>query len=356
MKMKKHWWKILSVLLLLYSIVVGLIIPLKSGILNLSPNVFETNQSIKTLVKTYNTKFDASTDTGTFAYLKINEKFKLYANKVRIVDESTLELAFDLPALLPQVQKTMPYTLIISDPTHGSFVRPDAMILKQEKVDLEQAISDWPRQASKNLIFTEKTKFPFRPVLYESIRNTFYHVPLWFAMVIIFFGSVIYSIKYLLKPDHLLDIYARSLTVVGVLFGMLGCITGSIWAKGTWGTWWTFAEIKLNVSAIAMLIYLAYFILRSALQDNEQKARVSAVYSIFAFVITVPLLFVVPRMVSSSLHPGNGGNPGFGGEDLDNTLRMVFYPAIIGWILMGFWLSQLLNRYHVLNEQINEEF
>ncbi|MEL6923730.1 MAG: cytochrome c assembly protein, partial [Bacteroidota bacterium] len=65
---------------------------------------------------------------------------------------------------------------------------------------------------------------------------------------------------------------------------------------------------------------------------------------IFAFAALIPLIFVIPRMTEGSLHPGNGGNPGFGGEDLDNTMRMVFYPAIIGWILMGMWMSRLVYR------------
>src|SRR5690606_31379887 len=93
----------------------------------------------------------------------------------------------------------------------------------------------------------------------------------------------------------------------------------------------------------AILIYLAYFVLRSSFDDFDKRARIAAVYNIFAFAALIPLLFVIPRM-TDSLHPGSGGNPAMGGEDLDNTMRMIFYPAIIGWTLMGVWISQILFR------------
>ncbi|MGB1216370.1 MAG: cytochrome c biogenesis protein CcsA, partial [Saprospiraceae bacterium] len=202
--------------------------------------------------------------------------------------------------------------------------------------------------------------FPYRNILYETIRNLFYHVPLWFAMLIIFFVAAIYSSMYLAtnlngniglrKYDQL----ALGFTQVGVLYGILGLITGAVWARWTWGEWWSF-DVKQNMSAIAMLIYLAYLVLRASFSDDFQKqARISAVYNIFSFTTLIPLLFVIPRLYDS-LHPGNGGNPGFGGEDLDNTMRMVFYPAIIGWILLGIWLSQLTYRFIRLKERWLEQ-
>ncbi|NDC31634.1 MAG: ABC transporter permease, partial [Bacteroidetes bacterium] len=72
-------------------------------------------------------------------------------------------------------------------------------------------------------------------------------------------------------------------------------------------------------------------------------ARVSAVYNIFSFPVFIVLVFVLPRL-TDSLHPGNGGNPGFNSYDLDSRLRMVFYPAVIGWSLIGFWMSDLSIR------------
>lgn len=109
------------------------------------------------------------------------------------------------------------------------------------------------------------------------------------------------------------------------MFGILGLVTGAIWAKNTWNAYWSW-DVKQNMTAIALFIYIAYFILRAAFEDAERKARLSAVYNLFAFVALIPLIFVIPRL-TDSLHPGAGGNPALGGEDLDNTMRMIFFSC-----------------------------
>jgi heme exporter protein C len=136
---------------------------------------------------------------------------------------------------------------------------------------------------------------------------------------------------------------------VGVLFGMMGIVTGMIWAKNTWGAYWT-NDPKLNSAAIGMLIYLAYIVLRSSIEDEEKRARVSAVYNIFSFPIFVVLIFILPRL-TASLHPGNGGNPGFNSYDLDSKLRLVFYPAVIGWTLIGYWIADLAIRKELIKQK-----
>jgi heme exporter protein C len=91
--------------------------------------------------------------------------------------------------------------------------------------------------------------------------------------------------------------------------------------------------------------------MRSSVEDDVQRARLTAGYNMFAFVLLIPLLFIIPRM-TDSLHPGSGGNPAMGGEDLDNTMRMVFYPAVIGFILLGIWISQLLYRFDLVKRSV----
>src|SRR5690606_26594543 len=110
---------------------------------------------------------------------------------------------------------------------------------------------------------------------------------------------------------------------------------------------------KQNGSAIALLVYLAYFVLRGSIDNDEQKARLSAVYNIFAFAAMIPLIFIIPRL-QDSLHPGSGGNPGFNVYDLDSRMRLVFYPAAAGWILVGLWIATLRIRYKNLEERILE--
>jgi len=146
------------------------------------------------------------------------------------------------------------------------------------------------------------------------------------------------------------DRLAKIFTEVGMVFGIAGLVTGMLWAKYTWGAYWV-PDPKLNGAAISMLAYLAYVVLRNSFSDPITKGRVSSVYNIFAFVLMLIFIFILPRM-TSSLHPGNGGNPAFSSYDLDNTMRLVFYPAIIGWILLGLWISEIKFRMEAL--QINK--
>jgi len=189
---------------------------------------------------------------------------------------------------------------------------------------------------------------PNLSILNETIRNLFFHVALWFAMFILLIVSVVYSIKYLKTSDIKSDIKASEFATMGIVLGLMGVATGSVWAKFTWGDWWV-NDPKLNATTIALLVYLAYFVLRSSIEDDHQKGRISAVYNIFAFAAAVPLIFILPRL-TDSLHPGNGGNPGFSAYDLDNNLRKVFYPAIIGWTLLGVWFTSL--RIRIKNAQM----
>ncbi len=193
---------------------------------------------------------------------------------------------------------------------------------------------------------------PRLPILNEGIRNLYFHVPMWFGMMIILGISVVYSIKYLRNPRPENDDIAVESAYTGILFGALGLVTGMIWARFTWGAWWV-SDPKLNGAAIAMLIYCAYLVLRNSLEDEGQRARISAIYNIFAFSTLVPLLFILPRM-TDSLHPGNGGNPGFNVYDQAKFLRPVFYPAVIAWTLLGLWVTQLHVRVRKL-QRIAEE-
>lgn len=193
-----------------------------------------------------------------------------------------------------------------------------------------------------SLIYGLLTSVPDLPIIEQSIRNLFYHVSMWFTMVAMMAGSFGNAIGFLRTENMDRDVRGVSLAETGMLFAFLGLFTGMMWAKFTWGAWWT-NDPKLNGSAITILIYLAYFVLRNAMDDGRKRARISAVYNIFAFVMMIVFIGILPRM-TDSLHPGNGGNPGFNSYDLDNRLRLVFYPAVLGWILIGTWIGSLRYR------------
>ncbi len=190
---------------------------------------------------------------------------------------------------------------------------------------------------------------PELPILHESIRNLFYHVTQWFGMMIILTVSLVYSIIHLVKGDMRSDRIAAEGINVALFMGVLGILTGSLWAKFTWGAWWT-NDPKLNGVAMGMLVYLAYVVLRGSMDEEQKRARVAAVYNIFAYVMFMVFIMVMPRL-TDSLHPGNGGNPGFGGYDLNNGMKMVFYPAIIGWTLLGVWIMNLRIRIGTLEDR-----
>ncbi|HNR73550.1 MAG TPA: cytochrome c biogenesis protein CcsA [Cyclobacteriaceae bacterium] len=187
-------------------------------------------------------------------------------------------------------------------------------------------------------------------IVNESIRALYFHVPMWFGMIALFTVSLVYSILYLNKPTFSRDTYAVEFVHAGIVLNLLGLTTGMIWANYTWGSPWH-GDPKQNGAAIALLIYLAYFVLRGSIENEDQKARLSAVYNIFAYAAMIPLLFIIPRM-TSSIHPGNGGNPGFNTYDLDSRMRMVFYPAVIGWTLLGVWIATLRVRVRFLSEKL----
>ena len=189
---------------------------------------------------------------------------------------------------------------------------------------------------------------PRLPILNETIRALYFHVPMWFTMIFLLLLSSFNSYRYINTGKNYYDIKSYNYANVAVYFGVLGLLTGMIWAKFTWGTFWT-NDPKLNGSAIGMLIYLGYFVLRSSLKDESKRGIISSVYNVFAFAMLIPLIFILPRM-ADSLHPGNGGNPGFNVYDMNSQLRIVFYPAVVGFILLGIWITDLRLKIYELKK------
>ena len=189
---------------------------------------------------------------------------------------------------------------------------------------------------------------PKLPILNETIRVLYFHVPMWFTKIFLLFISSLNAYKFMANGDKNFDIKSYNYANVGVYFGILGLITGMFWAKYTWGTFWT-NDPKLNGSAVGLLIYFSYFVLRHSIKDESKKGKISSVYNVSAFAMLIPLIFILPRL-TDSLHPGNGGNPGFNVYDLDSKLRIVFYPAVVGFILLGIWITDIKLKLSKLNK------
>lgn len=195
---------------------------------------------------------------------------------------------------------------------------------------------------------------PDLPVIRESIRNIYFHVGMWFGMLLIMIVSAVYSIRYLGSMDPLDDLKALSAVRVGLVLGTLGLITGMIWAHNTWGRFWV-NDPKLNGAAVGMLCYLAYMLLRASLDAADKRARLAAVYNVFAFVLFFIFIMVLPRMAEASIHPGHGGNPALSAGDLDPSMRKVFFPIMAGWMLLGLWLFTVDYRISRLMAKTEEQ-
>ncbi len=184
----------------------------------------------------------------------------------------------------------------------------------------------------------------------ETIRNVFFHVGMWFGMFAMLTTSFVYSLRYLsgfrIKEDHA----AVEAVNVGLMFGILGIITGMIWAKNTWGDYWV-RDPKLDGAAVGIFIYMAYAVLRSSIDDPQKRAKVSAVYNVLAFILWIVFVLILPRTAEASIHPGQEGAPVMS-LDLSARTRLVFYPAMIGWILLGTWILNIRIRIRRIKEHL----
>ncbi|MBP7238967.1 MAG: cytochrome c biogenesis protein CcsA [Saprospiraceae bacterium] len=334
-------WKWAAMGILIYVFIAGWIVPLKPGIIKVSPEKASAGELIVLDVTGYNTSFLADS-AHLRAWLRLTGDTVLAAQHVQAFDDRNLSASFYIPSAFPFRQEAYPLSLVLDHHQDGTSVLPNAVFITPAAVQDTADLKLWYQHKIENVHTKAGMQYPFRNILAETIRNTYFHVPMWFSMIILFSVSAWYSLKYYKKGDIDFDRKSVAFIKVGLVFGALGLMTGMLWAKNTWNAYWSW-DVKQNMSAICLLIYAALMVMRSSVEDDMQKARLTAGYNMFAFVLVIPLLFIIPRM-TDSLHPGNGGNPALGGEDLDNTMRMVFYPAVIGFILLGLWISQLVYR------------
>lgn len=322
----KHWWKILGIGLLLIASIAALRVPLAPALVHVSPDrIMPGSRVIE--VTGYNTEFKA----GVPMYLE-NDGQTVCPSLIEVVDGTHLRGTFT-------IQAGMRHNL--TDVVVGSMRYPGALYTEGTGDGIEDGGCGIRNKLDlSGLAFT----FPNRSILYESIRNLHFHVPMWFTMIVLMSISMVQSIRVLGSNSLERDLAAEMAARMGLVFCVLGLITGALWARATWGAFWT-NDVKLNGAAVTGLIYVAYLVLRGSVQDAHKRARLAAIYNIFAFVLLVLFLFVVPRLNAiDSLHPGNGGNSGFNDLDLDNRLRLIFYPAVLGWILLGIWMYDLRVR------------
>jgi heme exporter protein C len=189
-------------------------------------------------------------------------------------------------------------------------------------------------------------QFPVIPGLEEKARNILYHVPVAWTTVVAFLVGTYYGFRYLKTKDIDNDIKSVSAAGLGFLFCFLATITGALWAKFNWGSFWNWDPRETSIFVL-LLIYGAYFALRSALETEEKRATLSAVYSIIAG-ITVPFfIFVMPRIMTG-LHPGAKGDPDGSGPvvqfHMSPNMLIIFLLGLLGFTLLFVWMFNLRVR------------
>ncbi|RLE29725.1 MAG: cytochrome C biogenesis protein [Acidobacteria bacterium] len=186
----------------------------------------------------------------------------------------------------------------------------------------------------------------------ESSRIVFFHVPTAWVCVLAFLVSCIYSIKYLMRRDPADDIRAAVASRLGLLFAVLATVTGAIFARIMWNSYWNWDPRQTSIT-ILLLIYAAYFALRSAVPDPERRAALAAVYAILAFVTVPFLVFVVPR-IYWSLHPDTIINTS-GTNEFDARYTMTLMASLAGFTGLFAWIYSIECRIDRIRHRRHEE-
>ena len=178
------------------------------------------------------------------------------------------------------------------------------------------------------------------PILEHTARNLYFHVPMWFVLYAAAVAGAWHAGRYLATGRTVHDVRSEAAWMVSTVAGVTALVTGVIWARFTWyqgtGLWWS-PEPRQNMVAVQLLISGAYFVLRGSLDRPRQRARLSAVYALFATASMPFLTYVLPRRMAS-LHPGAEGNPAFSEMDIAADMRWIFYAAAVGFLMLGWWL------------------
>lgn len=182
-------------------------------------------------------------------------------------------------------------------------------------------------------------ELPLIPALGEKARIMFFHVPTAWLSVLAFVSSMIYGILYLRKKNPDDDIKSASAAGLGFVFCILATVTGALWAKFSWGTYWNWDPRQTSIFVL-LLIYGAYFALRSAIEVEEKRATLAAVYSIIAAVVMPFFMFIMPRILES-LHPSPILSVSKEQGSMAPNMRILFFASLAGFTGLYYWMWKL---------------
>jgi heme exporter protein C len=182
---------------------------------------------------------------------------------------------------------------------------------------------------------------PAKGFLGESSRIVFFHVPCAWAATLAFIVGAIYSALFLWKKNPWYDDIAAASIRIGLVFGVLTLVTGSLFANIMWGTWWNW-DPRESSYLLLVFLYGAYLFLRAAVEDPERRPRIAAAYALFAGVL-MPFLTIVAPRVTASLHPQTVINPQ-GKILMDMPTKVVFFNALVAFSALFFWMLSIAAR------------
>ncbi len=190
-----------------------------------------------------------------------------------------------------------------------------------------------------------------REVSMGEVQRIFYfHVPAAWVGFLAFFVTLVAGVFYLRQGRLWWDAVANASVEVGLLFTLMAIVSGSIWARPIWNTWWTW-DPRLTTYTIMALIYVAYLMLRQGLEDPGRRARFAAVYGIVGF-ISVPITFFSIRWWRT-IHPvvvGSGSATAEGGFDMTAPMRLVFFFSLFAFTVLYFaFLANRVKLQHAMD-------
>lgn len=186
-------------------------------------------------------------------------------------------------------------------------------------------------------------------------RIFYFHVSAGWVGFFAFFITAVASIVYLITGKRRWDSISLSSVEIGVTFLTANLVSGALWAKPTWNTWWPWNDPRITTEAIVWLIYVAYLMLRNAVDDPGRRARLASVYGIVAF-ISVPITFLSIRLWRT-IHPaviGTQGEGAQGGFAMSSNMLVTMLFCVFTFTVLYFVLLHVRLRLESQREQVEE--